>query len=216
MNEYLRGRQAIYEYLYMGHYKIPDAAFVELSKKFLPVFKALGSELGGEIASGAAGLSSYFKKNEQMTDKELAANLNVSFTKLFNKKELIKSLTENIWRQAEKTKADIIISVSNYFADADVIKPSEINMPIDSYGMELFYLYRTSLAAVESEGETRSKILAGQLAFMKDHILCWTDMFTEDILKHTEAADFYNALASLSNGFLKNDLHYLKNVCTDL
>ncbi len=213
MTEYLKGRQAIYEYLYMGYYKIPGAGFAELSKKFLPVFKALGTDTGGEIASGAEALAAYFEKNAHMTDKELAVRLNVNFTKLLNKRNLIGSQTENIWRQEEKSKEEIIISVSNYFADAGVVKPTEINMPIDSYGMELFYLYRTSRAAAESEGDARYKILAAQTAFAQDHILCWTDRFTRAILNQSDEKNFYRALAYLSNGFLKYDFSVSDGAC---
>ncbi len=78
-----------------------------------------------------------------MTDEELAIRLNVEFTKLFIKGDSKVWLTETLWRDSEKTKENIIISVSNYFADAGIIKPTNINMPIDSYSMELFYLYRT-------------------------------------------------------------------------
>jgi TorA maturation chaperone TorD len=210
MTEYLQGRQAIYEYLYMASYKIPDANFAEISKKFLPVFAALGEEAGGEMADGAEILSNYFKENAQMTDEELALRMNVEFTKLFTKGDEF-PLTERRWREKEIAHADTIVSVSNHFADGNVVKPTEINTPIDSYGMELFYLYATSRNAAESECETQDKIITDQIAFAKDHILRWTDKFTNAILEKTNKTNFYHAIAHLSNGFLKYDFSLLES-----
>ncbi len=201
--EYLLGRQAIYEYLYMAYYNVPDAAFVDLSRKFLPVFEGLGAETGGELVSGAKSMSVYLNTHRHMTDEELAVRLNVEFTKLFIKGDSKIWLTENLWRAAEKAKTDIILSVSGYFADAGIIKPTAINMPIDSYSMELFYLYRTSRAAAKSEGEARDKILSAQSSFIKEHILCWTDMFKHAIIEQTDGMGFYSSIARLSNGFIK-------------
>jgi len=208
MTEYLQGRQAIYEYLYMTYYNIPDARFIEVSKKFLSVFNMLGTETNEEIAIGAEVLSDYFKENSHKSDCELAERLNVAFTKLFSIGMELPQ-TENRWRAEEKGMADIIISISNYFADAGIIKPTEINVPIDSYSIELFYLYRTSRSAAESEGETRDKIIDAQLNFIKDHILCWTDNFTNAVIEKTDRTNFYHALAYLSNGFIKYDFSIL-------
>ena len=209
MTEYLRGRQKIYEYLYMAYYKVPDADFIKATKEFSNIFTMLGAEIGGEIDNGDGLLAAFLKENAHISDEELAGRLNFAFTKLFIKGNSDICKSERHWRCMEKTAEDIIVSVSNYFADANAVKPTEINLPIDSYSMELFYLYHTSKAAAENEGEARYKILEEQLNFINDHILCWTDKFTGAVIEKTDSANFYHPLAYLSNGFIKYDFNTL-------
>lgn len=67
--------------------------------------------------------------------------------------------------------------------------------------------------AAGDEGRAR-EMLAASLAFSERHLLSWTPMLTAD-MRRFAATRFYRGLAHLTDGFLRTDIRFLRDLLHD-
>ncbi len=205
----LKGRQAIYEFLFVASYKVPDNSFKSLIIKSVPYFSALAASCeNADLKEGAAILSEFTGEIHNMDDTDVAGILNTSFTELYLIGSKSVELKETVWREGEWQREKIILSLSDYFARDNVVKPTVVNLPIDSYPMELFYLFKTAEKAAASDKDTAKNIIARQIEFMDIHILRWHRKFQKEVLKACDVKElsaFYKAVVLLAAGFVEFD-----------
>lgn len=209
LNAFLKGRQAVYEFLYLTFYKIPDYSFMPVIGQFATPFARLaGGSDNSDLQAGVTQYTDYIASIKGKSAAENAQQLNADFTRLFISGPHSISLTESKCFPNE-SDAEIILSLTDFFADSRIVKPSIINLPIDSYPMELFYLFKTSQQAAEAvEEERAAEIIREQIRFMDNHILRWHTDMRDAVLELDEGKEhggFYHAAALLTSGFLMVD-----------
>ncbi len=208
LNAFLKGRQAVYEFLYLTFYKIPDYSFMPVIGQFATPFARLADSSDNcDLQAGVKQYNDYLAFIKGKSTAESAQQLNADFTRLFIAGPHSISLTESKCFPNE-SDATIILSLTDFFANSKISKPSIINLPIDSYPMELFYLFKTSQKAAEAMDDEAAEIIKEQIKFMDSHILRWHTNMRDAVLQlegEKEHSGFYHAAALLSSGFLAVD-----------
>lgn len=69
--------------------------------------------------------------------------------------------------------------------------------------------------ALRAGDEARAReLLAAQLDFLEEHIAAWAPMMTADMRRYAQTR-FYQGLARLTDGFLRTDLEFLRDLLAD-
>jgi TorA maturation chaperone TorD len=205
MKAFLKGRLAIYEFLYMVFYKVPDNVFVCKIKEIEPIVNAIAAE--DERFKESAELFSEYFRSAKEPDERVAERLNSEFTRLFLMGH--RSITLNESQRMPDERTDIIFSVSDFFAETGFVKPISPNLSIDSFPMQLFFLFKLAEQAYRKEDEATFKI---HREFMRKHIMRWAREFVSEVTEFAGAGDglFYKACASFALTFLETDLVFLE------
>lgn len=208
----LQGRQAIYEYLYIAYYRPPDDEFIKTTNAFADIFAALASETGNDNVKNAA---------ERMRlplplDENRRLSMNATFSELFFLSGKIEN-TESRRRVKEVARVEIIKEISENFAECSVNKPTVINLPIDSFPSELYFMFEMAERLVNSvnDGQLFSKTAECQLLFLNNHLLRWSGGFVDEIISrycnsHLEL--FYHDLGIVTEYFLRFDSGFLEGL----
>jgi TorA maturation chaperone TorD len=87
--------------------------------------------------------------------------------------------------------------------------------PADHVALELLYMQKQSKHTEEAldnkEDEKALELLAQQRDFFVNHLAAWTPMMTAD-MKRIAKTEFYQGLAYLTEGFLREDRSFLTSV----
>jgi TorA maturation chaperone TorD len=204
MKAILKGRLAIYEFLYMVFYKVPDTVFVGKVKEIEPIVSAIAAE--DERFKESAKLFSEYFRSLREPDERVAERLNSEFTRLFLMGH--RSITLNESQRIREERTNIILSVSDFFAETGFVKPVSPNLSIDSFPMQLFFLFKLAEQAYRKEEEATFQI---HKEFMRKHIMRWVREFVSEVTEFAEAGNglFYKACASFALAFLETDLAFL-------
>ncbi len=197
----LKGRAAVYEYLFRAFYKVPDGDFLKITENFKDISLSIAAVSDSALMKDGAAMIKSFSVSEILADKDRLDLLNAVYTGLFVSAKRIDD-RESRRCGSEKSRNDIILSVSKYFADAEIVKPSLINMPVDSFSMELFYMFKTAWPFNDR-----------QAAFMEDHLGQWQGAYLREVAEAAGDKDygvFYCGLAKFCSGFLEDDGIWLK------
>jgi TorA maturation chaperone TorD len=188
----------------MVFYKVPNTVFVGKIKEFEPIVKAIAAE-DERFAESAELFSEYFYSVKE-PDECVAERLNSEFTRLFLMGYRSIALDESQRIREERT--DIILSISNFFAETGFVKPVSPNLSIDSFPMQLFFLFKLAEQAYRKE-EKRS--LKTHREFMQKHIMRWVREFVSEVTKFAGVEDglFYKACACFALAFLETDIAFL-------
>jgi TorA maturation chaperone TorD len=85
----------------------------------------------------------------------------------------------------------------------------------DSIALELQFVRilceRTISAAEAGDANKVHELLKAQMGFLDDHLVAWTPMLTADMRRFAETK-LYLGLAHLTDGFLRTDLEFLKDL----
>lgn len=197
----LKGRAAVYECLFRAFYRVPDENFLKLTENFKDIALSLAAESDSVLMKEGATMIDAFILSEFFADKDVLLSLNAVYTKLFVSAKRAND-RESRRRDSGKNCNEIILSVSGYFADSKVVKPSVINMPIDSFAMELFYMFKTAYPFDKR-----------QAVFLEDHLGKWQGEYLQETAEaagNNDCGMFYGGLAKFCSGFLEDDNIWLK------
>lgn len=200
-DDILKGRAAIYEYLFRAFYKVPDENFLKVTKNFNQVALSVANDSDSPFVKEGAGKINAFINSDLFKKDDCLLSLNAVFTSLFVIGTRI-SDRESRRREDKIGHNDVILSVSKYMADALITKPVAVNMPVDSFSMELFYMFKTAWPFKRE-----------QAAFMDEHLIAWSGEYLKEVAEKAEKNEygaFYSGLAYFCYGFLFDDHAWLK------
>lgn len=70
---------------------------------------------------------------------------------------------------------------------------------------------RTIAALSDNDEDTAYSLLSAQRGFLEEHLLAWVPMLTADIKTHAQTK-MYRGLAYLTDGFLRTDLEFMRDL----
>ena len=200
-DDVLQGRAAVYEYLFRAFYKVPDENFLKVTESFKDIALSIAADSESSLMKEGAEAVSSFVQSKLFVDADRLLSLNAVFTSLFISGNRIND-RETKRRESEKSHNEIILSVSKYMADAEIIKPAVVNMPVDSFSMELFFMFKTAWPFKKE-----------QAAFMEDHLITWSGAYLKEVAEKADKNEFgalYSGIARFCSGFLEDDDIWLK------
>ena len=105
------------------------------------------------------------------------------------------------------------LEVRKFFARHDLEYQLKNTEPDDHFGLELEFmaeLANRQLQALEKELSAKAQYLKKeQLLFLKEHLLKWSDQFTQNILKHAHT-QYFQGMARITRSYLSFDREYLE------
>lgn len=124
--------------------------------------------------------------------------------------EILAPLWESVYKTKDKLLfGEIELGVRKFYNSAGLyIKGNE---PADYLPLELSFMSRLCNVYEEYNLENINKNLIKQYDFLKEHLLSWISLWTEDVNKNAEI-QFWKGFAQLTEGWLENDLDELKRV----
>ncbi len=200
MKNYLLGRQAIYEFFTLVFYIVPDERLLKAIDTFIPVFEALEKEIPAKFSRGLSIL-------KKCNDLDILS-LNMQFTRLFLLGLRSVELKESRHRSS-LNPTELILSVTLFYADNNIPRPSGVNFSIDSFPSELYFMFKMSEKTAESG---HMKYMTQQRLFLEKHLLQWVPMFSSNVLKEAGEQGFYSAMVLLVEEFLTIDFKNLKEI----
>lgn len=119
-----------------------------------------------------------------------------------------------LWESVYKTKDKLLfgyieLEVRRYYNSVGLdVKKSE---PADFLPIELLFMSRLSQESGKENLEIINECLDKQLNFLKEHLLSWIPLWTEDVNQNAEM-QFWKGISQITKRWLEIDLRELKMV----
>lgn len=169
-----------------------------------------------QLQEGIDEVNQYFKTFNLEQDFD---GLHWDFTRMFIGPT---RLPAPIWESAYVNNEGLIfqeetLRVRRLYLENNLMSLQHHREADDHLGLELDFMYQLSKLSIDLVNETNTnqleKVLFDQSSFLKNHLLNWTPMFSEKVIKHAET-QFYKGMVKILNGFLKIDKTCLEELLT--
>ena|SRR5690554_215439 len=213
--ELLEVRQYVYSFLSTTFRCPPKAEQLEIILQE-GIFLDFPLELEEDNYTQALQTLEIWAKEQSQADiKDVCTSLNRDYTQLFvGPGHLPAPPWESVYRSEEKlTFGEHTLAVRKWYARHGLEFVNKNAEPDDHFGLELeflAYLINNQYQALEDgEVQKASELAQEQLAFLEEHLLQWSNAFTQDVINNAQTK-YYQGLAQLAQSFLEWDHGHLK------
>lgn len=210
MKQWLAERKTIYfilALLYDG--KINESLEIIIENELLRNFADYADNKF--LSAGSSQVIKEINENKKNNNNSYEDLILADHQRLFvGPDEILAPLWESVYKTKDKLLfGKIELEVRNFYNSAGLdIKGNE---PADYLPLELSFM--SHLCDVNDEGdlENINESLIKQHDFLKEHLLSWIPLWTEDVNKNAET-QFWSGFALLLKGWLENDLYEIEKV----
>lgn len=172
------------------------------------------------LTEGAKEADSYLEENNPLEEKEFN-KLHWDYTKMFIGPY---KLPAPPWESAYMTEEKLLfqektLEVRKKYLKYNFVPKYFLQEADDHVGLELDFMYRISLMALEKYNskaiEEVVEILNDQAIFLEEHLLKWIPVFTKNIVENAHTS-FYLGAAKVLKAYLELDYQALSELQKEL
>lgn len=210
MKQWLAERKAIYfilALLYDG--KINESLEIIIENELLRNFADYADNKF--LSAGSSQVIKEINENKKNNNNSYEDLILADHQRLFvGPDEILAPLWESVYKTKDKLLfGKIELEVRNFYNSAGLdIKGNE---PTDYLPLELSFMSRLCDVNDDGDLENINESLIKQHDFLKEHLLSWIPLWTEDVNKNAETK-FWSGFAQLTRGWLENDLYEIEKV----
>ncbi len=171
-----------------------------------------------EIKEGIEQILFYFKTFNLNQDFD---DLHWDYTRMFIGPG---RLPAPIWESSYTNKDGLLfqeetLAVRRFYLKHQLIPKAYRHEADDHLGLELDFMYQLSNRVLDSLKEENfaeiHELVKSQMSFLEEHLLNWTPMFKEKVMKSSNT-DFYKGMVKILTGFLTIDKTCLQELLDNL
>jgi len=216
LEEELIIRKNIYNFLGAYFYNPQSAEELKKVIEENPFEELRSIHLNEYFMKGIDLLEEFCKNNLETEPQQLSKRLKEEFYRLFIGPERLKAPPyESFYLGKDKIVFDVqTLQIRDCYHSWGLEVEKKYQEPDDHIGIELqfmSYLIDQAVLSLNGKKETLYENLFDQQYFLSQHILAFGPDFFQLVIDNTRE-DFYQGLAFLAHGFLKEDLNYLRQL----
>jgi len=214
--ELLAIRQLLYSFLGSSFLYLPNAHQI---KTILhdSLFDELPLVIAGEdFQQGLSLLQTWTKESESRAFKEILAELRQDYTAMFiGPGHLLAAPWESVYLTEERlTFGEPTLAVREFYLRHGLEFAKKNSEPDDHFGLEMEFMSKLIAGQIQNLAEGLQEEAAffesEQLVFLQEHLLKWTDDFTDNILNNARTL-YFQGLARFTKGYVAWDGDYLRH-----
>ncbi len=207
-----RARATFSSFVNAHFLNLPDEEFVQQlrSAEHRLVLGQLqdSGTLHPDISEGARLMDSYLEQQLGLNDKELSEALGVDRTRLYRGVSPTYGPPppyEAVWSREGNNAPALLQKIASIYRKHGLAQAPDAAERLDYIGIELAFIQELAQEEAEAweagEADRARSLLAGQSAFIREHLINWVPAFIETALEFA-GTDFYRGHLRLLRGFL--------------
>lgn len=207
-------RQLLYSFLGASFLDLPDADQIKiiLQDHLFDEFPLEISRAG--FQQGLSLLQTWADENGNRSIQKILVELRQDYTALFiGPGHLLAAPWESVYLTEERlTFGEPTLAVREFYLRHGLELARKNSEPDDHFALEMEFMSRLIAGQIQNfTGGLRKEaafLEREQLAFLQQHLLKWTDAFTDNILRYA-GTSYFRGLARLAKGYIAWDGDYL-------